>query len=443
MTITPVRAFLLTLGAIVIGFLLGRQITEAAWAAGRDPYLHLETFARVQAQIQAAYVEPKTDEELIYAAIRGMTGRLDEQSAFLDASHRSWIEADQEGQDASVGAVVSAHPDGGLKVDEVLEGGPGALAGLKLNDHIVQIDGRALKDLNLLDRLNLLNGPRGTTVTLTITREGEAAPLVLPVVRDEVRRPTVSAELLPNGIGYLRLEQFRRNAADDVSTRLAALETENKGPLRGLLLDMRDNPGGLLDDAVAIADLFLSEGIIVSTRGRLGQATDEDRSATRQDSDRDVPIVILLNGRSASAAELVAGALQDHKRAIIVGEPSYGKGSVQTWYEYPDGSALKLTIARYALPSGRVLTMGEGVVPDELVATPRAGTTPAEVLRGMVQSSGHSDEAKAALLARLDELPPDPPPTSPSFIGPVKSRLASDPQLKRGLERLNERLTPP
>ena len=238
------------------------------------------------------------------------------------------------------------------------------------------------------------------------------------------------------------MEQFRRNAADDVSTRLAALETENKGPLRGLLLDMRDNPGGLLDDAVAIADLFLSEGIIVSTRGRLGQATDEDRSATRQDSDRDVPIVILLNGRSASAAELVAGALQDHKRALIVGEPSYGKGSVQTWYEYPDGSALKLTIARYALPSGRVLTMGEGVVPDELVATPRTGTTPAEVLRGMVNASDHSDEAKAALLARLDELPPDPPPPSPSFIGPVKSRLDADPQLKRGLERLNERAKP-
>lgn len=442
MTISPVRAFLLTLGAIVIGFMLGRQITEAAWAAGRDPYLHLETFARVQAQIRAAYVEPKTDEELIYAAIRGMTSRLDEQSAYFDPSHRTWIEADQEGQDASVGAVVSAHPEGGLRIDEVLDGGPGALAGLKLNDQILQIDGRDLKGMSLLDALNLLNGPRGTTVTLTLQREGESAPVVLPVVRDEVRRPTVSSELLPNGIAYLRLEQFRRNAAEDVSTRLAALEAANKGPLRGLLLDMRDNPGGLLDDAVAIADLFLSEGVIVSTRGRLGVATDEERVATRKDSDRDVPIVILLNGRSASAAELVAGALQDHKRALIVGEPSYGKGSVQTWYEYPDGSALKLTIARYALPSGRVLTHGEGVAPDELVATPRVGSTPTDVLRGMVAASTYSDEAKAALVARLDELPPDPPPASPSFVGPVKSRLEADPQLKRGLERLNERAKP-
>lgn len=416
---------------LAAAFLMG-EVHGAARAA-EGPYAALDLFAQVLTQIRDHYVDPIPQRELVYRALDGMGNALDPHSRFLTPEALARLREESEGQFVGIGAQMRAEACG-LLVTGVLDGGPAARAGITAGDCLVTADGTGLANMALDDALALVRGHDGEAVTLGVHRDGVTRPV--PVLRTRLLEASVEGESLGGGYLYLRIRQFRPGTAADLAAKVADLAPN--GNVAGAVLDLRENPGGRVDEAAATVDLFLSSGPIVSTHGR-GIQADEHHDATASRGDWEWPLVVLIDGQSASAAEIVAGALQDRGRARLVGEPSYGKGSVQSVFEYDDGSALKLTVARYHLPSGRTIQDGRGLTPD-VAASPATLPGPADQLRARLgKVDGLSESDRAALLALADRLPSDRTRVLPDRRTPATERLAQDPILAAGLRVLRGR----
>jgi carboxyl-terminal processing protease len=326
-----------------------------------SPYRRLGVLSQVMAHIENSYVDQVDEDRLIDGAIRGMVGTLDPHSSYLNAEEYALLESDTTGQFGGVGVEIDARGDY-LTVIAPIAGSPAARAGVRAGDELLSIDGRDARGLDVDEAVRRMRGAPGSHVRVTFQRRGQTDPLRLDLVREVVHVSSVESRMMDGGVGYLALKSFQERSSDEVTRGLDELTRGSGGRLQGLVLDLRNDPGGLLDEAIFIADEFLHDGVIVSTRGRDGAAQDEAR-AHAAGTRPDFPIVVLVNEYTASAAEIVAGALQDHHRALLVGVRTFGKGSVQTVIDLPDGGALKLTIARYFTPSGRSI-QAQGIAPD-------------------------------------------------------------------------------
>ncbi len=334
-----------------------------ARAASDEEYRRMRVFTEVLAEIQQKYVEKKSTDELITYAIKGMVSRLDPHSSYLTPEEFKDLQIETKGSFSGVGIEITMR-DGVLTVVSPIEGTPAYQAGVQAGDRIIKINGKLTKGMSLMDAVKYIRGPKGSKVTLTVLREGAAKLKDITIVRDIIPLHSVRYYLLEDGYGYVRISNFQEDTTEDLVKALEVLQNR-KPPLKGLVLDLRNDPGGLLQEAISVADQFLDQGVIVSTKGRL-PSQDMVFRATSTVTAGDYPIVCLVNNGSASASEIVAGALQDHKRAVILGTRSFGKGSVQTIIPLDDKGALRLTTARYYTPSGRSI-QAKGIEPDVVV----------------------------------------------------------------------------
>lgn len=325
------------------------------------PFDEIRTFAEVFAKVKSDYVEGVNDRQLIENAIRGLLEGLDPHSAYLDKDAFQSLQEGTSGEFGGLGIEVSME-NGFVKVIAPIDDSPAQKAGVQPGDLIIRLDDSPVKGMSLNDAVGKMRGQPGTDITITIAREQEEAPITLTITRDVITRKSASTRMLEPGYGYLRISNFQTNTATDAQRALELLLGENKGELKGLILDLRNNPGGILNGAVAISDLFLEQGLIVYTEGRINDSR-LSFDAKPVDLLNGAPMIVLVNDGSASASEIVAGALQDHKRAIIMGQKTFGKGSVQTILPMMNESALKLTTARYYTPSGRSI-QASGIEPD-------------------------------------------------------------------------------
>ena len=345
-------------------FLGGLIAAEAISALPRDSaYARLGVFARVLAYIENNYVEDVNRDRLMYGAVQGLVSTLDPHTAFMTPEQYRAMKEDTNGHFGGIGLEVEMR-GGRLTVVAPIDGTPAARAGLLAGDVIVSIEDSRTDSMVREEAVYRMRGAKGTRIRMLIERAGWTEPREYTITRDLIRIVAVEGRTLSPGVGYVRVKTFQEGthrALDDAIDRLE----QSKGGLNGLVLDLRDNPGGLLDQAVRVADLFLEKGIIVRTRGKGGRMLEEEHARPRG-TRKAFPLVVLTNGGTASASEIVAGALQDHKRAVILGTQSFGKGSVQTIIEMDDGSALKLTVARYYTPGGRSI-QESGIRPDIVV----------------------------------------------------------------------------
>jgi carboxyl-terminal processing protease len=345
----------------------------------RLPLQDLRAFSEVFGRIKKDYVEQVDDKTLLESAIRGMLAGLDPHSTYLTPDEYKELQEGTTGEFGGLGIEVGVE-DGFIKVIAPIDDTPAARGGIRPGDLIVRLDERPVKGMDLSEAVSLMRGKPGSKITLTIMREGKDKPIKVELVRDLIHVVSVKSRLLEPGFGYVRVTQFQSHTADDLVKAVAKLTGDNKGRLQGLVLDLRNNPGGVLSSAVSVSDAFLSGGLIVYTEGR-EQDSRQEFKAGPDDVLTGAPIVVLVNEGSASASEIVAGALQDHKRAVIMGHQTFGKGSVQTIMPIERNAALKLTTAKYFTPSGRSI-QAEGIKPDialqdlEVTAKAEAGTNP-------------------------------------------------------------------
>ncbi len=325
------------------------------------PLDELRTFTEVFSRIKADYVEPVEDKKLLEDAVQGMLSGLDPHSSYLDAESFRDMRVETEGQFGGLGIEVTME-NGFVKVVSPIEDTPAARGGVKTGDLIIRLDDKAVKGMTLTEAVRVMRGKPGSDITLTIAREGETKPLKITLTRAVIKIQSVKSRMLEPGYGYVRITQFQAGTDKGLVDVIRKLEADNKGRLRGMVLDLRNNPGGVLNAAVGVSDAFLDKGLIVYTEGRVADSRMK-LSASPGDVLYGAPIVVLVNGGSASASEIVAGALQDHKRAVIMGTKSFGKGSVQTIIPVSNGAALKITTARYFTPSGRSI-QASGIEPD-------------------------------------------------------------------------------
>ena len=358
-----------TIKAFIIVLLFTGQIIHAEDIpipeAGELPVDQIRTFAEVFAKIKKDYVENVEDSTLLEHAIKGMLEGLDPHSSYLDEDAYLDLQEGTSGEFGGLGIEVGME-DGFIKVISPIDDTPAQKAGMQSGDLVIRLDETPVKGLSLNDAVTRMRGEPGTDITLTIIREGEDKPLKITITRDVIKVKSVRTQTLEPGFGYLRISHFQSRTAEDARAGLQQLKQDNNGNLNGLILDLRNNPGGILSAAVGISDLFLDKGLIVYTEGRI----DDSRlkfNAKPADILDNAPMVVLVNAGSASASEIVAGALQDHKRAIIMGQKTFGKGSVQTVLPISNAAALKLTTARYFTPSGRSIQVS-GIEPDVIIA---------------------------------------------------------------------------
>ncbi len=349
----------------IAGLLIGSQSEQVVKKAeGQEAYEYLKTYSDVMEIIKKNYVDNVKDKDLIYSAIKGMVESLDPHSSFLTPEMYKDMQTETKGQFGGIGIEITVK-DGFPTVITAIEDTPAFKAGLKSADHIVKIDNKPTKNMGLVDVVKLIRGQKGKPVTLTIMREGFSLPRDFQVTRDVIQVKSVKYKLLDDNYGYIRLTQFQERTGKDLGEAVKDLQKTAKGGLKGVLLDLRNNPGGLLDQAVDVSDKFMMDGLITYIEGR---KTEKAKfPAHKESSDFLGPLVVLVNEGSASGSEIVAGALQDSKRAIIVGTKTFGKGSVQTIMPLSDGSAVRLTTARYYTPSGRSI-QADGINPDILIA---------------------------------------------------------------------------
>jgi carboxyl-terminal processing protease len=362
----------IVISTLVIFIGISSQRRCSAEGKGSD-YESIELFTDVMAIIKKSYVEEVDTKKLIYGAINGMLASLDPHSSFMSPETYKEMRIDTKGAFGGLGIEITIK-DGVLTVISPIEDTPAFKAGIKSGDQILRIDGKFTKDLNINDAVKRMRGQKGSKVVLTIMREGFDMPKEFSLMRDIIQVKSVKARMLDNGYGYVRIAQFQEKTDEDLSKALKSLQEETKGPLSGLVLDLRNDPGGLLDQAVRVADHFVEDGLIVYTEGREKDAKMQF-FAKKGGKEPSYPIVVLINGGSASASEIVAGALQDHKRAIVMGTQSFGKGSVQTIIPLSDESGLRLTTARYFTPKGRSI-QAKGITPDivvERIELPKQG----------------------------------------------------------------------
>ena len=352
-------ALLLILGFALGLFLSGHAVTNVS-AIPREDYDSLETFTNILSIVKKNYVDEAQTKDLINGAINGMLNALDPHSAYLTPDLYKELQMDTQGRFGGLGIEITVK-DGTLTVVSPIEDSPAYKAGIKPGDQILKIEDEFTKDLTLMDAVKKMRGPKGSKITISIKREGVSELLDFNLIRDTIRVQSVRSRVLEEGYVYIRLAQFQERSDRDLQRALEKLNSE-KGAIRGLVLDLRNNPGGLLTQAVRVSDLFLDSGMIVYTDGRL-EGQKQKYFAHKEGSWTDFPMVVLVNGGSASASEIVAGALQDHRRAVILGTKTFGKGSVQTILPLDDSSALRLTTARYYTPKGRSI-QATGIVPD-------------------------------------------------------------------------------
>ncbi len=339
--------------------------TGTVAANQEDDYKNLEIFTDVISLVRSHYVEEIDMEKLIYGAIRGMLSTLDPHSSFLTPEMYEEMQADTHGEFGGLGIEITVK-DGELIIVSPIEDTPAYIAGIKPGDKIIKINGQPTRDIGVMEAVRLMRGPKGEAITISIHRLGADQLQDFTIIRDIIKIKSVKSNLLQGRYGYVRIAQFQDRTSSDLKEHLLELRQDNDGRLDGVILDLRNNPGGLLNQAVAVTDLFLEEGLIVYTEGRDVESK-MTFSAQQIGTEPEYPLVVLINGGSASAAEIVAGALQDHGRAIILGEQSFGKGSVQTIIPLGDKSGLRLTTARYFTPSGRSI-QARGISPDIVVS---------------------------------------------------------------------------
>ena len=381
---------------------------SSANAAAADTYRQLALFSDIFERVRSDYVEKPDDGKLIESAINGMLAGLDPHSSYMDPKTFRDMQMDTRGEFGGLGIEVSMD-DGLIKVVSPIDETPAAKAGVMANDIITHINDEPAQGLTLAQAVEKMRGPRDTTIKLKITRKGTDKPIEVSITRDLVRVVPVRSHLEDGDVGYIRITQFNGQTTAGLKNAIGTLTAQNRDKLKGFIVDLRNNPGGLVEQAVSVANAFLKRGEIVSTRGR--HADDNQRFNARADGDlsKGKPVIVLINGGSASASEIVAGALQDHKRATIVGTRSFGKGSVQTVIPLGSGSgALLLTSARYFTPSGRSI-QAKGISPDIVVQQ----DVPEELKAGADIPSeaslpGHLSAEGAEQTGSQSYVPPDP-----------------------------------
>ncbi|HIE85283.1 MAG: S41 family peptidase [Methylococcales bacterium] len=350
---------------VCVSSLLGSSIVVFAEQETQDPsglpYEQLQTFTEIFARIKQDYVETVSDEQLLEDAVRGMLVGLDPHSSYLNEEEYQDLKVGTSGEFGGLGIEVTME-DGFVKVVSPIDDTPAQKAGLLSGDIIVRLDEKPVKGMTLNDAVKIMRGKPGSSLLLTIIRDGESTPLKKTIVRAIISVKSVKFRTLEEGFGYVRISNFQMKTGANLKEAIEALKSENKEGLKGLVLDLRNNPGGVLNAAVEVSDSFLEKGLIVYTQGRIENSALKFNAAPGELLDG-APIVVLINSGSASASEIVAGALQDHKRAVIMGSKSFGKGSVQTIMPTSNGGAVKLTTARYYTPSGRSI-QAEGIDPD-------------------------------------------------------------------------------
>ncbi len=354
------RPFLATV--VLFGLAIGNN-DPVVYAAGSTdlPIEDLQLFSEVFNRIEANYVEEVDDSQLLQDAIKGMLNGLDPHSVYLDQETYREVNIDTQGEFGGVGIEISIENDA-IRVVAPIDGTPAYQAGLLPGDRIIRLDDAFVQGMPLDEAVNMMRGEPGTEIRLLIVRDGEPEPIEVTLERAIIRLDSVWSELLDGQFGYVRVSQFQPGTANDLQIHLNLLKKESVNGLDGLVLDLRNNPGGILSSAVAVSDLFLSRGSIVTTRGR-SEESEVTYNATPSDILDGAPVVVIVNSGSASASEIVAGALQDHKRAVIMGQRTFGKGSVQTIFPMANGAALKLTTALYYTPANRSI-QASGIFPD-------------------------------------------------------------------------------
>ena len=352
----------------LVGVFVGSGQSQKVSALSNSMYEDLKVFTDVIGYIQKDYVEETKSKDLVYGAIKGMLETLDPHSAFMPPNMYKEMQEETKGRFEGLGIEITIK-DGILTVVSPIEDTPAFKAGILAGDQIIKIDGDSTKNFTLMDSVKRLRGPRGSKVTITIMREGFTKPKEFTLVRDVIPVRSVRHELLEKTYGYIRISQFQEKTDGEFEKAVKALDEESKRTLKGLILDLRNNPGGLLDSAVKISDRFIDSGLIVSVEGRKEDQKIKFYAHPDGQLSR-YPLVVLVNGGSASGAEIVAGAIQDHGRGILLGTHTFGKGSVQTIIPLKDGSGLRLTTARYYTPNGRSI-QAKGIVPDFIVKPSR------------------------------------------------------------------------
>jgi carboxyl-terminal processing protease len=358
----------------------------------RLPLRELRVFTQVFEQIRRGYVEEVKDTELLENAIAGLLLELDPHSAYLNESDYDDLQESSTGEYSGLGLEVGAE-DGMIKIISPIDDTPAAKAGIKAGDLIVEVDGMPVRGMALQKAIDKLRGEKGTSIDLRILRDDQEMSIDFTIIRDTIQLSSVRSRVLEPGYGYVRVSQFQTSSGDDFKKELRDLK-QQETPLKGVIIDLRNNPGGLVPASVEISDAVLDGGTVVYTEGRL-PSSNSTYQATSGDILEGTPIVILINGGSASASEIVAGALQDHRRAAIIGTQSFGKGSVQTVIPLGDGRAVKLTTARYFTPNGRSI-QAEGIVPDIIVE-------PAEIRRYQVRNRVREEDLEGHLQQASDE----------------------------------------
>jgi carboxyl-terminal processing protease len=410
----------------LLGITIGLSRSHKVSARSNNIYEELKVFTDVLGLLQKEYVEETNSNELMYGAIKGMLETLDPHSAFMPPNMYKEMQEETKGRFEGLGIEITIK-EGILMVVSPIEDTPAFKAGILAGDQILKIDGDSTKNLTLMDSVKRMRGPKGTKVTITIMREGFTKPREFTLTRDVIPVRSVRHELLEKQYGYIRLSQFQEKTEGELDKALKALEEESKGSMKGLVLDLRNNPGGLLDQAVKVADRFIESGLIVSMEGRR-----EDQKmkffAHSQGTIARYPLIVLVNGGSASASEIVAGAIQDHGRGILVGTQTFGKGSVQTIFPLKDGSGLRLTTARYFTPNGRSI-QAKGIIPDILV---KPALSEEEKVTPLPKQPMEKD-----LERHLIETEKGPPTEKEKpKKEEAKAKKPSDPQLERALELL-------
>lgn len=409
----------LVVAVSVVFWTVGTGFNQQLSADSDETYKGLKLFSEVIELVQKNYVDEVESTQLIEKAIQGMVRGLDPHSSLLPPEAFEDLSIDTKGEFTGIGIHITMR-DGFVTVISPIEGTPAYKAGIEAMDKIIRVDDKPVSELR--EAVNMMRGPKGTEVIVTIIREGESEPLAFKLIRDVIPIESVRASRLKPGYGYIRITNFNSGTTDDLKKELKALES-SAAPLKGLVLDLRDNGGGLLDQAIKVSDLFLDDGLILTIKGRSKRNSKQFTAQPNQVA-RKYPIVALINGGSASASEIVVGALQDHGRALVLGTTSFGKGSVQTVETLRDGYGLKLTIARYYTPNGRSI-QAKGIEPDVVVKKRFLDEEDlAENEEGRLKEKD--------LKNHLEDLPRDKPKTAPPEKKNPKSSRQKELELRHG-----------
>ncbi len=415
--------FMAIIGVFGMSFLAGKGL-ETRVSAETDDYEELKIFTEVLSSLQKSYVEPIDNKELIYGAIKGMLNTLDAHSSFMPPSIYKEMQVDTRGEFGGLGLQIGIK-ENRLVVVAPIEGTPADTAGIKAGDIILKVgDYEFTKETTLLDAVSRMRGPKGTEVILTVERDAKTDPLIFTLLRAVIRIKSVKSKVLEPGVGYIRITQFQEKTSNDLRTAISKLKGAN---IHSLILDLRNNPGGLLNSAVEVSEQFLESGkMIVSIKSRDGRK--DEYKASRSNSIGEMPLIVLVNEGSASASEIVSGALQDWRRAVILGTQTFGKGSVQTILPLSDGSALRLTTAKYYTPKGRSI-QNRGIDPDIVVV-------PAEINEIKDRSIIREKDLERHLESEAQPGEPILIPPTEGSTGPDRVIEQEDHQLRKAVDLL-------